>query len=76
MSLAFPTGKTRTAPCGCGTPVEEREDRIVPPDVLHWTKPRHDAPCGLPCMNGGVDAKVYRTGQIHRVDGKCPRCAP
>lgn len=37
---------------------------------------QHDAPCGLPCMAGGVRGRegiaAFKAGQVH---GKaCPRC--
>lgn len=77
MSLFIPTGEQQTFPCECGTVVEQQEGWITGTTMeLHWRKSNHDAPCGLPCLAGGVKPQAYRDGIFHRTGGRCPRCAP
>lgn len=35
-----------------------------------WVAIKHDAPCGLPCLGGGVNATVR---EFH--SDRCPRCS-
>lgn len=70
------TGMTRTRPCEtCGTAVEQRDTVGVWTGDHVWTTERHDAPCGLPCLGGGVSPRAYRERQVHLRD-ECPRCTP
>jgi hypothetical protein len=80
MSLAISTGQCRSVVCECGTPVVESQHLLSgvaahPNGLLHWTKSKHDAPCGLPCFRAGVPPKAYRSGEFHRDNNSCPRCA-
>lgn len=43
--------------------------------VPHESTRMHEAPCGLPCMGGGVSGPVFRSGQYHDKE-KCPSCGP
>ena len=68
------TGETRTAPCPkCGAMVTEQHC-VGLYGSEQWFRPRHDAPCGLPCFGAGVSPKAYRSGQIHRDAEHCPAC--
>ena len=79
--MLIPTGKQVVRPCKtCGRELEHREgeahthpdDGSEPKWVAVWTCDAHDAPCGLPCLGGGVSGKVYRSKNFH-VDG-CAKC--
>lgn len=50
------TGETRDGRCRvCGLAVSERE--MWAGDSSWWAPTRHDAPCGAPCIGGGVRPK-------------------
>jgi hypothetical protein len=81
VSLFVPTGERKTAPCvACGTVVEQTEGWVTgSTGDPFWQNANHLAPCGLPCLSGGVRADVYRSGQFHRQSRSgtwCPTCAP
>ena len=50
------TDRTRIQPCSvCGVEMEHRENFGLTADAPTWWEPRrHTAPCGRPCMGGGV----------------------
>lgn len=67
--------ETREAACeACGLSVIEKLSATMHGSV--WTTPHHDAPCGLPCIGGGVAIRAYRAGLFHRDSVRCPACAP
>lgn len=69
------TDETTEQTCDlCGVTVVARFSRGLYGSTA-WRIPKHDAPCGLPCLGGGVPLKVYRSGQVHK-RSECPRCAP
>jgi hypothetical protein len=70
----FSTGATRRHLCQCGTLVTQDECRSAFAGAIHWDTPNHDAPCGLPCLNGGVSTGVYRSGEFHKDADRCLRC--
>jgi hypothetical protein len=70
------TGTTREHVCKCYTATIQRESRGAFLGGIHWSTERHNAPCGLPCLCGGVSPKDYRLGQFHRDKNACPLCAP
>lgn len=74
MSEMFTTtGAERVATCEtCGAKTTEQELRGIAGSIV-WDTGPHNAPCGLPCLGGGVSVKVYRTGAVHKTDS-CPRC--
>jgi hypothetical protein len=37
----------------------------------HWVPVPHEAPCGRPCVAGGVSRAAYLLGELHRGD-QCP----
>lgn len=42
-----------------------------------WIQPPvHDAPCGLPCIGGGISLAAYRNQRAHGYGEmvNCPRC--
>ena len=53
------TGRERDSRCRvCGAAVREREAWLgVTCDPAWWSPVRHDAPCGAPCIGGGVRPK-------------------
>ena len=67
--IAGTTDRTRVQPCGtCGVPMEHRENFGLRDDAPTWWSPaRHDAPCGAPCMGGGV--KPRRSDDAPNGDG-------
>lgn len=40
-----------------------------------WSLAEHAAPCGFPCIGGGVSGRLYRVGLFHRDAARCPECA-
>lgn len=55
-----PTGETRSAECAfCGSPTTERRFQSGTKDQYQqwWTHDAHEAPCGAPCIGGGVEAR-------------------
>ena len=64
MSLAV-SDEAGHLPCStCGSVVESRSVTMVsgPHAGATFTTPkRHDAPCGLPCMGGGIGSEVLRS---------------
>jgi hypothetical protein len=62
VSLSANTGRTAMRPCArCGLVVEFREWSIFGDvDGPHWSATKHTAPCGLPCMGGGVGSEVIK----------------
>lgn len=75
-ALPFATGKREIRACECGVQVEAVENGLMGQEGTFWFIPKHEAPCGLPCWKGGVRPQVYRSGEYHRPDGRCPRCSP
>jgi hypothetical protein len=81
VSLGGTTDRTREAPCGsCGRVTTQRETYTR--DVTWWQPVRHDAPCGAPCIGGGVRPKLDREPSVsgiahaHRANGcGTPGCA-
>lgn len=81
MSLSFDTGNSEERACiDCGVTIRHREhvtDTNSRGMVKWWSPDKHDAPCGLPCLGGGVSPKDYRAGKIHSMatgDGKVRSC--
>ena len=71
MAIGFDTGNTRTAPCAtCGVNVSQAESsvRTHKGTQLVWIEEHHNAPCGAPCIGGGVSHRDY--ARSHR-SGKC-----
>ena len=54
--IAGTADRTRVQPCSvCGVEMEHRENFGLRDDLPTWWSPeRHKAPCGAPCMGGGV----------------------
>ena len=64
------TGRTKPGPCThCDATVDYEEYLGAYGSGHHWMVGRHDAPCGLPCMGGGVGGRAYRTGEAHGLLG-------
>ena len=83
-------GEQRSATCKtCGRSVTETWDMALVDfadgtggTLGVWRAERHDAPCGLPCLGGGVSMRAMRRDEngvrwVHW-SGRygCPRCAP
>lgn len=69
------TGNELSAPCRtCGRKVLQREHvgAFVGSGPL-WAEVSHRAPCGMPCLGGGVSVRDYRAGLVHK-RGACPAC--
>lgn len=64
MTMAISTGERRAMPCpGCGLVVEHTGVAFVSgvrAGDTTWKAERHDAPCGLPCLSGGIGMDVIR----------------
>lgn len=54
--IAGTTARTRVQPCRvCGVEMEHRERFALTAGAPVWWSPaRHSAPCGRPCIGGGV----------------------
>lgn len=60
------TGAKEDRACGsCGAVVTHHEVVGMYGSGLSWRTGRHLAPCGLPCMRGGVTSQQYRSEQVH-----------
>lgn len=57
----------------CGTSVLHSTARTIHFDME--VPDKHNAPCGAPCLGGGVDPKTYRAG-VHGGRKSCPACKP
>jgi hypothetical protein len=68
------TGVTRQHTCQCGAAVAQDECRGAFAGAIFWDTPSHEAPCGLPCLNGGISLTVYGSGEFHKDTSRCPRC--
>lgn len=85
--MALSTGRVVTRPCGtCGAEVEHHEAQMLTADgQVFWSALRHTAPCGLPCLGGGVGSEVIKPmraagKRLHEVvhgasGGPCSACA-
>jgi hypothetical protein len=72
--MFLPIGDVVRKPCACGTVCDQREGVTTPGEPAFFAVFNHKAPCGLPCLSGGVDGPTYKTGQFHKVNGPCPAC--
>jgi len=78
MTIAFHTGAGEPRPCDrCGTVLPHQESKALAHGVEKdwWSPGNHTAPCGLPCMGGGVKPAQIRNG-VHGYDDRCPKCGP
>lgn len=77
MTMVGSTTETRSGTCeACGAAVIQRRCFYLQGDLPEfWNTPRHDAPCGLICLAGGVPVAAYKTGVFHRDAERCPRCS-
>lgn len=78
------TGVQEVSTCFCGTTTVKREYETR----NHWDKPTqqwvqseawfafdpHNAPCGAPCIGGGVESKNGKFDHAHRSNKSCPNC--
>jgi len=79
MTIAFHTGAVEPRPCdSCGTvlPHQEKKALVHGVEKAWWSPERHTAPCGLPCMGGGVAPQYIREPGIHGYQDRCPKCGP
>lgn len=80
MSLSFDTGNTEDRAClDCGVTVRHVEHvTSTSKGPVTWASPvKHEAPCGLLCLGGGVHPRDYRAGKVHSMatgDGKVRSC--
>jgi len=88
MTMARLTGLKREARClVCGRVVEQREHAFQVAgqagEKKSWMPVPHEAPCGLPCLGGGVwapDFKAMKERRVQPGDGvhgwreHCSRC--
>lgn len=51
----------------CGQTITRRSSPTIH-GVVHALD-RHNAPCGLPCLGGGLDVASYRSGNAHGLIG-------
>lgn len=71
------TGRSEQRTCPrCGASVEHRESMGIYGSGPAWHCEPHNAPCGLPCMGGGVSGRAYRSGQVHGLWGYPERHYP
>jgi hypothetical protein len=67
------TGRAEQRHCGlCGSRVEHRESRDVSNGATAWSAKPHDAPCGAPCMGGGIGREArerLKPAYEHWIDG-------
>jgi hypothetical protein len=79
MTIAAATGCTEERACDkCGVTVlhPEHEALSCGPATTWWMPEKHAAPCGLPCISGGVKpAQIHGEGAHGYLD-RCPRCGP
>ncbi|MDQ3276639.1 MAG: hypothetical protein M3Q39_16815 [Actinomycetota bacterium] len=65
MSLGFTTDATQRASCdACGAEVAQREVVAVPSYERSWRAEKHLAPCGAPCIGGGIGSDVLRAARL------------
>ena len=58
MTIGGSSGNVRDGRCRvCGIAVRERE--VWAGDREWWSPVRHDAPCGAPCIGGGVRPRPH-----------------
>jgi hypothetical protein len=72
----YTTNSTKLGPCQtCGAEVTLREHIGLYEGKSMWRPETHDAPCGLPCLGGGIRNPKGPNAlkNVHRKD-KCPRC--
>lgn len=86
MTMATSTGRVETRACEtCGVQVEHREAAFVSGAAgTFWSAERHAAPCGLPCIGGGIGSEVIKPmraagKKLHQVThgasgGPCTAC--
>lgn len=87
MTMAVATGRTDLRECLlCHLGVIHTEVVHLTGDVdgPHWSAERHTAPCGLPCIGGGVGSEVIKPmraagKRLHEVThgslgGPCSAC--
>lgn len=72
------TDRTKTQPCStCGANVVHRENfGAASPTAkprTFWSPKNHDAPCGWPCIGGGVSVVIFRSKKVH--GRQCSKCA-
>ena len=68
MAIAAETGRVEPRPCShCSVVMEHRESVVFTSSgpVTGWGAVKHCAPCGLPCLGGGVKRPEYRAKQVH-----------
>ena len=65
------TGKTEEGPCDlCGAKVTKTELVGLYEGRTSWSKVPHKAPCGAPCLGGGVNRSDVEDGKFeHWTDG-------
>lgn len=70
------TGRTEERPCRtCGQRIVFAEFVRLYDGSKKWHCRAHMAPCGVPCMAGGVNPKDYRLRNVHGAkDFPCPIC--
>lgn len=57
MTMVADTGKREQRPCeSCGSTLEQRQGVFIHKGEKRtcWMPEKHKAPCGLPCMGGGI----------------------
>ena len=81
MAMSFDTGAVEDRACiDCGALVRHCEHVTYAnrEPVTWWSPKKHEAPCGLPCLGGGVSPKDYRAKRVHSMsaspDGKARSC--
>lgn len=77
--MFVPTGKSRETACSCGSMAREVEGLATGEEDTYWRRCNHLAPCGLPCISGGIPGPAYRSGQYHKQNALgtwCPTCNP
>lgn len=84
--MAIETGLTEIRKCeSCDSSVVHREVKFISGHSgTHWSAERHTAPCGLPCLGGGIGTEVIRPmraagKKLHEVahgssSGACTAC--
>lgn len=86
MTMAASTGRVAVRNCEtCGEMVLHTEARMVSGATgTFWSAERHAAPCGLPCIGGGIGSEVIKPmraagKRLHEVThgasgGPCTAC--
>lgn len=79
MTIAATTGASEHSACDtCTSLTLHRQSATLScgQERIWWSPDKHAAPCGLPCLGGGVKPAQLRGDGVHGYEDRCPRCGP